>query len=154
MFFCLSLRNVMGETWFFWWRFLWYLSIYYVFLLFIFFFIITKYLLFNSLCFPFLCFLFFDFRLSKIFLKISNSFGTYGWDHLCFTVRNFVELPFKKLIVTWNFVVVLVRNTVAFSLAAIAHWDWPDHWPQLFDILMQVWILSIRSSTTILEIYL
>jgi len=31
-----------------------------------------------------------------------------------------------------------VRNTVAFSLAAIAHWDWPDHWPQLFQILMQV----------------
>ncbi|XP_023322142.1 importin-9 [Eurytemora carolleeae] len=30
-----------------------------------------------------------------------------------------------------------VRNTVAFSLAAIAHWDWPDHWPQLFDILIQ-----------------
>lgn len=29
-----------------------------------------------------------------------------------------------------------VRNTVAFSLSAIAHWDWPDHWPQLFDILM------------------
>jgi len=30
-----------------------------------------------------------------------------------------------------------VRNTVAFSIAAIAHWDWPDHWPQLFEILMQ-----------------
>jgi len=30
-----------------------------------------------------------------------------------------------------------VRNTVAFSLAAIAHWDWPDHWPELFEILMQ-----------------
>lgn len=29
-----------------------------------------------------------------------------------------------------------VRNTVAFSLSAIAHWDWPDHWPQLFDLLM------------------
>ena len=25
---------------------------------------------------------------------------------------------------------------MAFSLSAIAHWDWPDHWPQLFDILM------------------
>jgi hypothetical protein len=40
-----------------------------------------------------------------------------------------------------------VRNSVAFSLSAIAHWDWPDHWPQLFDILMQVgkyryWILG------------
>jgi len=30
-----------------------------------------------------------------------------------------------------------VRNTVAFSLASIASWDWPDQWPQLFDILMQ-----------------
>lgn len=30
-----------------------------------------------------------------------------------------------------------VRNTVAFCIAAIAHWDWPDAWPQLFDILME-----------------
>ncbi len=36
-----------------------------------------------------------------------------------------------------------VRNSVAYSLAAIAHWDWPDHWPQLFDILMQVWWLPV-----------
>jgi hypothetical protein len=34
--------------------------------------------------------------------------------------------------------IISVRNSVAYSLAAIAHWDWPDHWPQLFDILMQV----------------
>jgi len=30
-----------------------------------------------------------------------------------------------------------VRNTVAFSMAGIAHWDWPDQWPNLFDILME-----------------
>ena len=30
-----------------------------------------------------------------------------------------------------------MRNTVAFSIAGIAHWDWPDSWPQLFDILME-----------------
>ena len=39
---------------------------------------------------------------------------------------------------------VLVRNTVAFSIAAIAHWDWPDHWPHLFEILMQVILISPR----------
>ena len=26
---------------------------------------------------------------------------------------------------------------MAFSMAGIAHWDWPDAWPQLFDILME-----------------
>ena len=39
------------------------------------------------------------------------------------------------------FLVFSVRNTVAFSIATIAQWDWPDHWPQLFDILMQVSLL-------------
>ena len=36
-----------------------------------------------------------------------------------------------------------VRNTVAFCLAAIAHWDWPDAWPQLFDILMEAMKVQI-----------
>jgi len=46
------------------------------------------------------------------------------------TIRQMLPMGLKESISK-------VRNTVAFSLAAIAHWDWPDHWPQLFDILMQ-----------------
>ncbi|ELT91403.1 hypothetical protein CAPTEDRAFT_225381 [Capitella teleta] len=30
-----------------------------------------------------------------------------------------------------------VRSSVAYAVSAIAHWDWPEEWPQLFDILMQ-----------------
>lgn len=30
-----------------------------------------------------------------------------------------------------------VRSTVAYVISSIAHWDWPEDWPQLFDILMQ-----------------
>ena len=29
-----------------------------------------------------------------------------------------------------------VRNSVAYTISTIASWDWPDHWPELFDILM------------------
>lgn len=29
-----------------------------------------------------------------------------------------------------------VRSTVAYAIAAIAHWDWPEDWPELFDQLM------------------
>ena len=45
-------------------------------------------------------------------------------------IRNMLPLGLKESISK-------VRNTVAFSLAGIAHWDWPDAWPQLFDILME-----------------
>ena len=45
-------------------------------------------------------------------------------------IRNMLPLGLKESISK-------VRNTVAFSLAGIAHWDWPDSWPQLFDILME-----------------
>lgn len=31
-----------------------------------------------------------------------------------------------------------VRSTVAYVMSSIAQWDWPDEWPQLFDILMQI----------------
>ena len=30
-----------------------------------------------------------------------------------------------------------VRSTVAYAISAIAHWDWPEAWPQLFQILME-----------------
>ena len=29
-----------------------------------------------------------------------------------------------------------VRSTVAYAIAAIAHWDWPENWPDLFNLLM------------------
>ena len=29
-----------------------------------------------------------------------------------------------------------VRTSVAYAMSAIAHWDWPDGWPDLFNILM------------------
>ena len=29
-----------------------------------------------------------------------------------------------------------MRNSVAYTISTIASWDWPDHWPELFDILM------------------
>jgi len=28
-----------------------------------------------------------------------------------------------------------VRSSVAYCISAIAHWDWPDQWPELFEIL-------------------
>ncbi|XP_075930627.1 importin-9 isoform X2 [Petromyzon marinus] len=31
-----------------------------------------------------------------------------------------------------------VRSTVAYAVSAIAHWDWPDAWPQLFGLLMEM----------------
>ncbi|XP_013378679.1 importin-9 isoform X1 [Lingula anatina] len=30
-----------------------------------------------------------------------------------------------------------VRSSVAYAVSAIAHWDWPEAWPELFGILMQ-----------------
>lgn len=29
-----------------------------------------------------------------------------------------------------------VRSSVAYAVSAIAHWDWPEAWPDLFQILM------------------
>ncbi|KAK3762793.1 hypothetical protein RRG08_040490 [Elysia crispata] len=30
-----------------------------------------------------------------------------------------------------------VRSSVAYAISAIAHWDWPEAWPELFPLLMQ-----------------
>jgi importin-9 len=30
-----------------------------------------------------------------------------------------------------------IRTVVAYSIAAIAHWDWPEAWPDLFNILIK-----------------
>lgn len=29
-----------------------------------------------------------------------------------------------------------MRTAVAYAISAIAHWDWPENWPGLFDILV------------------
>uniref|UniRef100_A0A8C4RWG7 Importin 9 n=1 Tax=Erpetoichthys calabaricus TaxID=27687 RepID=A0A8C4RWG7_ERPCA len=31
-----------------------------------------------------------------------------------------------------------VRSSVAYAISAIAHWDWPEAWPQLFSLLMEM----------------
>lgn len=33
-----------------------------------------------------------------------------------------------------------VRSSVAYAVSAIAHWDWPEAWPQLFTLLMDMLI--------------
>ena len=30
-----------------------------------------------------------------------------------------------------------VRSSVAYAVAAIAQWDWPEEWPELFQILVE-----------------
>ena len=37
-----------------------------------------------------------------------------------------------------------VRATIAYVISSIASWDWPDDWPELFDILMS----ALASSDT------
>jgi len=29
-----------------------------------------------------------------------------------------------------------VRSSIAYAISAVAHWDWPENWPGLFDILV------------------
>lgn len=29
-----------------------------------------------------------------------------------------------------------MRSSVAYAISAVAHWDWPENWPDLFDILV------------------
>lgn len=29
-----------------------------------------------------------------------------------------------------------IRNSIAAIITSIAHWDWPEQWPALFDTLM------------------
>lgn len=31
-----------------------------------------------------------------------------------------------------------MRSSVAYAVSAIAHWDWPEAWPQLFNLLMEM----------------
>lgn len=45
-------------------------------------------------------------------------------------IRNILPIGLKETISK-------VRSSVAYAVSAIAHWDWPEQWPQLFDILME-----------------
>ena len=31
-----------------------------------------------------------------------------------------------------------MRNSVAYTISTIASWDWPDSWPELFEVLMNL----------------
>lgn len=31
-----------------------------------------------------------------------------------------------------------VRSSVAYAVSAVAHWDWPEAWPELFNLLMEM----------------
>lgn len=31
-----------------------------------------------------------------------------------------------------------MRSSVAYAVSAIAHWDWPEAWPELFNLLMEM----------------
>lgn len=31
-----------------------------------------------------------------------------------------------------------MRSSVAYAISAIAHWDWPEAWPDLFGLLMMM----------------
>lgn len=35
-------------------------------------------------------------------------------------------------------VISKVRSSVAYAVSGIAHWDWPEAWPQLFTLLMEM----------------
>jgi len=45
-------------------------------------------------------------------------------------IRNVLPLGLKESISK-------VRSSVAYAVSAIARWDWPQSWPQLFQILME-----------------
>lgn len=46
------------------------------------------------------------------------------------TIRNLLPLGLRESLSK-------LRSSVAYAISAIAHWDWPEAWPQLFEILMQ-----------------
>lgn len=39
--------------------------------------------------------------------------------------------------VNFKVLTLQIRSCVAYALSAIAHWDWPEQWPELFGTLMQ-----------------
>lgn len=56
------------------------------------------------------------------------------------TIRNLLPLGLKESLSK-------LRSSVAYAISAIAHWDWPEAWPQLFEILMQA--LTSGDSNTV-----
>ncbi|KAK8783595.1 hypothetical protein V5799_010042 [Amblyomma americanum] len=56
------------------------------------------------------------------------------------TIRNILPLGLRESLSK-------LRSSVAYAISAIAHWDWPEAWPQLFEILMQA--LTSGDSNTV-----
>ncbi|GFG36391.1 hypothetical protein Cfor_01763 [Coptotermes formosanus] len=50
-------------------------------------------------------------------------------EHAKVTIKELLPLGLKESISK-------VRSSVAYAISAIAHWDWPENWPGLFDILI------------------
>uniref|UniRef100_A0A3B3DS79 Importin 9 n=1 Tax=Oryzias melastigma TaxID=30732 RepID=A0A3B3DS79_ORYME len=51
-----------------------------------------------------------------------------------------------------------VRSSVAYAVSAIAHWDWPEAWPQLFTLLMELLISgdvsAVHGAMRVLTVFL
>lgn len=68
-----------------------------------------------------------------------------GWDSAttCSRLSGQVAFPLQAKIVIRELLpnglresISKVRSSVAYAVSAIAHWDWPEAWPQLFNLLM------------------
>lgn len=33
-----------------------------------------------------------------------------------------------------------LRSSAAYAISAVAYWDWPEEWPELFNILLQSFV--------------
>lgn len=33
-----------------------------------------------------------------------------------------------------------LRSSAAYAISAVAYWDWPEDWPELFNILLQSFV--------------
>lgn len=70
-----------------------------------------------------------------------------GWDSAttCSRLSGQVASPLQAKIVIRELLpnglresISKVRSSVAYAVSAIAHWDWPEAWPQLFNLLMEM----------------
>ena len=46
-----------------------------------------------------------------------------------------------------------VRNSVAYCVSAIASWDWPEQWPELFEILTEALKAGAGRNVTLVYVY-
>lgn len=47
-----------------------------------------------------------------------------------------------------------IRNSIAAIISSIAHWDWPEQWPALFDTLMKMLQLEEVRSCELIQLFL